>query len=411
MRARLLRDDDPVHIDAIRRRPLLTLGRRRHKDDLGLTPNGRQIAEEVGATGVRHSEMRHVRRNSDDTKVSQPHPLRGQPKLSVMMEPDVQHVVGASLVLWHSDLDQATAATRSLVAQDLPVDYLVVVINDDADGRVSRDVEDRFRSILGRTRLTVRSLPYNSGFAGGQDLALSQLFAGGCDQALVLNPDVVLDPSCVRELAIFAAGRGAPVLVGPLLELASHDLVGEGTIDTAGIRWTIGGRHLDALQGHPLGDAPTSPAPVRGISGAAMLVTRGAYQRLVDMTGEFFDEDFIAYREDAELAFRAELLGIECWLVPAAVAQHVRSLRGTSRKTTPWVNALGVRNRFLIASKYGIRRPGIWPLPWFRDLVVVSAVIVQERESLPALLEAWKLRRRMRAKGRKVLAARVSLSK
>jgi len=327
-----------------------------------------------------------------------------------MTERRIPQVVGASLVLWHTDLDHVEAAARSIVEQDESVAHLCVIVNDDADGAVSRDVERRLRPVLGDCALTARPLPHNSGFAGGQNRALAELFAAGCDHVLVLNPDVVLDPSCVRELVTHAAKQPGPVLVGPLLHSASSDLQGEGSIDTAGIRWTIGGRHLDALQGHPVAEAPKRPERVRGISGAAMLVSRAAFRRLVDETGEFFDEDFIAYREDAELGLRADLLGVECWLVPSAVALHVRGLRGTSRKTTPWVNSLGVRNRFLMAAKYGPRRPGIWPLPWVRDVVVVAAVLSVERESLPGLKDAWRLRGRMRSKGRALRRAHKDLS-
>jgi GT2 family glycosyltransferase len=184
-----------------------------------------------------------------------------------------------------------------------------------------------------------------------------------------------------------------------------HTGATEGTVDSTGIVWTRSGRHLDARQGEPVDPSLTQPRRVSGLSGACLLVTRDCHRRIVDASGEFFDADFIAYREDAELAFRAQLLGVESWLIPAAVGLHVRQLRGTSRSMSPAVNRLGVRNRFLIAAKYGRRRPGTGLYPWARDAVVVLGVILRERSSWSGITDAWRLRRHMRAKGNRVLAA------
>ena len=56
------------------------------------------------------------------------------------------------------------------------------------------------------------------------------------------------------------------------------------------------------------------------------------------VAGEYFDEDFFAYREDADLAWRAQLLGWSCLYVPEAIARHGRrvtpeqALRRTNAK-------------------------------------------------------------------------------
>jgi GT2 family glycosyltransferase len=113
----------------------------------------------------------------------------------------------------------------------------------------------------------------------------------------------------------------------------------------------------------------------------------------------------VAYREDAELAHRAALLGVPSFLVPAARGVHVRRLRGTGRGIDPQIDLLGVRNRFLIAAKYGRRRPGGTVGPWLRDAVVIGGVLLRERRSLPGLRDAWHLRRAMRDKGARIRAA------
>jgi GT2 family glycosyltransferase len=139
-----------------------------------------------------------------------------------------------------------------------------------------------------------------------------------------------------------------------------------------------------------------------------MLVGRNAYERLVAATGEFFDESFVAYREDAELGLRANRLGVECWLVPAARGLHVRRQRGTARGIDVHIDRLGVRNRFLIAFKHGRSRPGFLPLVLARDALVIAGVLVRERSSISGLKDAWRLRHAMRSKGAQIRAAAAS---
>jgi GT2 family glycosyltransferase len=146
----------------------------------------------------------------------------------------------------------------------------------------------------------------------------------------------------------------------------------------------------------------TQPTQVDGISGACMLVSRAAYERVVNETGEFFDGHFIAYREDAELGVRAALVGVESWVVPSAAALHVRGLRGTQRGISVHVDRLGVRNRFLIKIKLGRYRPGRPLAAAARDLLVVLGVLVKEWSSIPGLVDAWKLRHVMREKHRRL---------
>lgn len=128
------------------------------------------------------------------------------------------------------------------------------------------------------------------------------------------------------------------------------------------------------------------------------MVPRRAYELIVARTGEFFDGDFFAYREDAELGLRAAMLGVTSWVVPAARACHARTLRGNARGVSPHIDRLGVRNRFLIAFKYGTRRPGGWFGAPLRDFAVLAAVMLRERSSWPGVCEAWRLRGRMRQK-------------
>ena len=69
---------------------------------------------------------------------------------------------------------------------------------------------------------------------------------------------------------------------------------------------------------------------------------------------EYFDEDFFAYYEDADLAWRAQWRGWQCRYAPEAVATHRRGGGDTLRKgrrPNPRGPRLAWRNRYLMTIK------------------------------------------------------------
>jgi GT2 family glycosyltransferase len=125
----------------------------------------------------------------------------------------------------------------------------------------------------------------------------------------------------------------------------------------------------------------------------------------VSVDGEFFDPDFFAYREDADVAWRAQLLGWRCIYTPAALGWHVRSVvPGVRRSVTPSINMHSVKNRFLMRIKNAT--PGLYLHCWLpmtaRDLLVVAGCLLLEPRSLPAFWRvakafpaAWERRRQI----------------
>ena len=68
--------------------------------------------------------------------------------------------------------------------------------------------------------------------------------------------------------------------------------------------------------------------------------------------GEFFDEDFFAYREDADVAWRAQLMGWSCLYTPQVVALHARWVTPERFKQLPdEINRHSIRNRFLMRAQ------------------------------------------------------------
>jgi GT2 family glycosyltransferase len=168
-------------------------------------------------------------------------------------------------------------------------------------------------------------------------------------------------------------------------------------------------RHLDRGAGQRDTGQYDQEEEVFGASGAAPLL-RVAMLRDVAVDGEIFDEEFFAYREDADLAWRSRLLGWQAYYTPRARAAHRRRVRPENRRTLPAaVNRHSVKNRFLLRLK-NQTASNLWKtlLPGLiRDLGVVAYVLLRERSSLPGLLEvgrglrpAWRKRRRIMARRR-----------
>jgi GT2 family glycosyltransferase len=146
---------------------------------------------------------------------------------------------------------------------------------------------------------------------------------------------------------------------------------------------------------------------VFGACAAAALYRRRMIQD-VSVDGHFFDPDFFAYREDADVAWRAQLLGWNTIYTPEAVGYHVRSVTPLNRRSTPaFINMHSVKNRFLMRVKN--LTPDVFRRHWrpmaLRDALVLGACFVTEPKSLAALWHfarccrgAWSARRRIMAR-------------
>ncbi|MEO8126322.1 MAG: glycosyltransferase family 2 protein, partial [Bryobacteraceae bacterium] len=195
---------------------------------------------------------------------------------------------------------------------------------------------------------------------------------------------------------------------GRLLSIGA-DLVParEPLIDSAGIYFTPAMRHFDRGSREPAANRFGEMEYVFGASGAAALYRRAMIED-VSEEGNFFDPDFFSYREDADVAWRAQLLGWGCLYTPEAVGYHVRSVLSGNRRSVPsLINMHSVKNRFLMRIKNST--PGVYRRYWLpttlRDLVVVTGCLIWEPRSLPAFWHlASCLHRALRS--RRVIMAR-----
>ena len=290
-------------------------------------------------------------------------------------------------IVAHNSRRYLETCLRSVFRQThRPLDVMVV---DNASTDGTREI----LAGLG-TRLRVIYNDRNVGFAAAQNQAIA---ASDSDWVLVLNPDARLLPSFVARLVASARiDDGLGAVCGRLLS-SNRDLkpLPKRLIDSAGIYFTPAMRHFDRGWHEPDDGRFRKMEYVFGASAAAALYRR---EMIADVSigEEFFDPDFFVYREDADVAWRAQLLGWRCLYVPGAVGYHVRSVGPGSRRAVPAVlNMHSVKNRFLMRIK-NISTDLYWR-NWFsitmRDLAVVGCCLVWEHSSLKAfwfLAKNWK---------------------
>ncbi len=171
-------------------------------------------------------------------------------------------------------------------------------------------------------------------------------------------------------------------------------------IDSTGIYFTPNMRHLDRGAEEVDHGQYDRPQYVFGATGAAAFFRRSFIDD-VSVEGEFFDEEFFAFREDADLAWRAQLMGWKCLYTPKAVAWHVRRVTPERRKDLPLIiNWHSVKNRFLMRGK----NASGW-LCWrlflpvaSRDLMTFGYAVVRDRRLWSAVTYWWRARDSVRRK-------------
>jgi GT2 family glycosyltransferase len=288
---------------------------------------------------------------------------------------------------------------------------LAVCVWDNASQDESIGIASEFAGFLE----SLRASNQNIGFCAAHNRVIDSVAS---EYVLVLNPDVVLEPEFIDTLVRAMDGdRGAGSATGKLWRWNQDTDTGDPRrpepvtggsrtagriIDTTGIYFTPTQRHFDRGAGEIDCGQYERREYVFGASGAAAFYRREMLDA-VRAGREYFDENFFAYREDADLAWRAQWLGWTCLYVPEARGSHVRRVLPERRAVLPAdINMHSLKNRFLLRAKNmdaGTYARFFLPIT-LRDLGAFAYVLVREPSSLRAIPlffkaapKAWSLRK------------------
>ncbi|MEZ5360991.1 MAG: glycosyltransferase family 2 protein [Bryobacterales bacterium] len=200
---------------------------------------------------------------------------------------------------------------EAVLEQRHPRMEVIVVDNASTDG--TQDILERFED---RCRIVYNE--ENLGFTGAQNQAIA-LSKG--DWVLTLNPDVLLLPDFIEKLMLTAkVDPQVGTLCGKLLMVdASFEIPDQRVVDSTGMYFTPMLRHFDRGCLENYNGHYRKHEYVFGATAAAACYRREMIED-ISVDGEFFDSDFFTYREDADVAWRAQLLGWKCIHDPSAVA-------------------------------------------------------------------------------------------
>jgi GT2 family glycosyltransferase len=240
--------------------------------------------------------------------------------------------VAVLLVAYNGEADLETALA-AVAAQGAPCE---IHVWDNAS-------RDRTCEIAARhAEVVLHRSESNVGFCAANNRLLALTDA---PYVLFLNPDARLLPGCLARLLETLASAPADV-AGVAPKMLKPATAGEPRrIDSAGI--VLARRRLaphDRGEGEIDGGQYDAPGEIFGPSFACALWRREAIAD-VSLAGQFLDEEFFAYYEDVDVAWRARRLGRRFLYEPRAVCEHRRNLPA---RGGPALAARAFVNRWLL---------------------------------------------------------------
>lgn len=286
----------------------------------------------------------------------------------------------------------------TVLAQDYPNLEILVIINGSADGSA-----EFIKSRYGRhKKIRIIEPGENLWFSRGNNFGIKR--AQG-EYILTLNQDTVLERNFISRLAgAMAEDLKLGSVSGKLLHY-KYDIDSKTRVlDSTGIEIFRTRRVIDRGQWEVDQGQYDSATDIFGASGAAALYRRRALEevKLPKYNGEFeyFDEDFIAYKEDVDLAWRLQLLGYKCRLLPAAVVYHgrmigrswpsqvIRFILNRSRQPR-LVRKLSFKNHYLMMVKNEVMPVFFWQIGFIivREFLLLIYTLLFEQFQIFALIE------------------------
>ena len=194
---------------------------------------------------------------------------------------------------------------RTVLGQTYPSFRVLVVDNGSGDGSADI-VRDEF------SEATLVPLPQNLHFAKGSNVGIRKALEDpGCGHVVTLNNDTHVEADWLSEL-IRAAGASVGMVASKLVLMDRPRI-----LNSTGLCIAPDGSGMDRGWNQPDEGQYDAAIDVFGPTAGAGLYRRAA----IEAVG-LFDESFLAYYEDLDLAWRIRLAGWEARFAPQAIVHH-----------------------------------------------------------------------------------------
>lgn len=263
------------------------------------------------------------------------------------------------VILTYNSARHLPALFKSVREQSYQLLEVIVVDNASSDGTVAWLQQ---QTILPNVHLVLNAK--NVWFAQGNNQGISQ--ATG-EYVYICNDDIVLTPTAIERLTQRMQHDAAIAMVGgKMLKLINGQP--SHVIDSTGIVLHRSGRTVNRGEQEADTGQFDQAQPMFGITGAGMLLRRSALERVQHGAGEYFDNEFVAYKEDCDLSWRLHRAGYQVWYEPSAMIYHARTIQHTSlagrSDKSKLIRAMSYRNHWWMLMKNLTGWEWLTRLPW-----------------------------------------------
>lgn len=282
------------------------------------------------------------------------------------------------IILTYNSRDNIELLLTSIKNQTFQ-DFEIIVIDNASQDKTVQFIKENYPKI----KIIVNTENY--WFAKGNNIGIRQ--ARG-EYILICNDDVKLDSNCLQYLVDdLNNDLEIGAITGKILRLTDDSEY--SIVDCAGLKKTLCRKYINIGENQPdLGQFDDYKS-IFGVSGAFLVARKQALEN-VKYENEYFDEDFIAYKEDIDLSYRLRKKGWKIIYEPKAVIWHKRSTKKDDlrKNKNKLIKAYSYRNHLWVLIKNEKPIYGIFILPY--ELMKFIYIAIFEPYTLKFFLKSLK---------------------
>jgi GT2 family glycosyltransferase len=300
-------------------------------------------------------------------------------------------------------------------------DFSILVVDNGSDDGTVEFIRSNYPTVS--VLQNFKNLGFSKANNQGIQLAKSEY-------VLVMNPDVMLDDDFLQNIISFADQNSkVGSFCGKSIKIRSEaidqndstglrEIIKSDRIDSTGLLVYRSRQIIDRGENeHDRGQYDRAEE-IFGVSGNCALYRKQVLEDVM-IKNEFFDQDFFAYKEDIDLAWRLRLYGWSAWYCPKAICYHHRQLANYDRvglrkslsrrrKSSRILRQYSFRNHRLMLVKNDQPVNFLRDLPWifWRELKIFVYALFFETFQYKSIIDFFNLLPKMLIKRKVIMAHR-----
>jgi GT2 family glycosyltransferase len=254
------------------------------------------------------------------------------------------------IVNWNNG-DLLSRCIDSLLKQKNISKEIILIDNNSTDE--SHEIIQGFPSSV-NVILNDKNLGYSGGANQGIDISNGKYIS-------IINPDILLDENYGSIIVEYLENNEkVGAVTGKLIKYDFPNSYSLNVLDSTGIQVNNALNMIDRGQNDTDLAKYDDLNKVFGVSGAAPIYRKKALKDIC-IDNEYFDVDFLAYKEDIDLSWRLRNNGWEIIFLPHAIAHHGRAIGADKsnlknfiknrKKQSQFIRKISLRNHYCLILK------------------------------------------------------------